>query len=78
VNDPNKNVDRYIQVEYDLSYTGGDYNGVGQFALIPVALINTMQGDVKEAFREHTKLDPSHIVHYTSDEVFNANGDLIE
>ena len=37
-------------VEYDLSFFGGDYNGVGQFAYIPVDDIGHAPDGVEAAF----------------------------
>lgn len=74
----------HIQVEYDPLYTGGDYTGVGQFALVPISLIDACEkvtgaeDVVAMAFRKHTKLDSMHIIHYTKDEIYDQHGDLIE
>ena len=44
--------DKYIQVEYDLNYWGGDYAKVGfswlkrEFAYIPLTLIEHLQGNL--------------------------------
>jgi hypothetical protein len=75
----------HLRVEYDPLYTGGDYNGVGKFVLIPLSLIEEFakqdpDGDdgVELAFTKVTKLDCMHIVHYTLDEQYNQDGELIE
>lgn len=76
--------DEFIRVEFDPQYTGGDYSGSGQFALIPVKLIEKMAeqdpnfGDgVGQAFTKVTKLDCMHIVHYTTDEHYDKSGEMI-
>ena len=49
------------QVEYDLSYTGGNYSKVGTFVEIHVKMNETVQ----QAFQREVKLNPIHIIHYT-------------
>jgi hypothetical protein len=75
----------HIRVEYDPLYIGGDYNGVGRFVLIPLSLVDDYakadpDGDdgVELAFTKITKQDCTHIVHYTLDELYNQDGELIE
>ena len=68
----------HTRVEYDPTFYGGDYHGTGTHALIPHAIIDNLNGDVEEAFRCETGLDPCHIVHYTQDEVYDRHGNLIE
>ena len=63
----------FIRFEYDLAYTGGNYSGVGQIVLVPADLCRKV-GE-REAFRQHTNIDPIHIVHY-SNELYNENGDV--
>jgi len=74
----------HIRVEYDTAYTGGNYNGVGEFAYIPLSLVEAFaeqdqDGDdcVELAFTKITKLDSMHIIHYTMDEQYNQDGELI-
>ncbi|MCL4222797.1 MAG: hypothetical protein KJZ65_15675 [Phycisphaerales bacterium] len=70
-----------VQVEYDLSFWGGDYDGVGQFVHIPLSLIEECalqdpDGDdgVELAFTKTTKQDCVHIIHYTLDELYDQGG----
>lgn len=63
----------FICVEYDLSYTGGDYDKVGQFALVPVERFDEL--GMEEAFTRATGHDPIHIIHYSPDEPVTANGE---
>jgi len=71
---------RCVRVEYDLRYSGGDYQKVGDFAYIPLNIIDAVRGNLtdderlKAAFRATTGHDPIHIVHYTFDEVYDENG----
>lgn len=74
----------HIRVEYDELYTGGDYDGVGHFAYVPVSLVEDMakqdpDGDdgVELAFTKITKMDCMHIVHFSLDEHYNQHGELI-
>lgn len=73
-----------IKVEYDPAYTGGDYSGVGRVSLLPLSAIDAAERDgageqsVPRAFRNHTGLDPVHIIHYTMDELCNEHGEPIE
>lgn len=75
---------RHIRFEYDLTFMGGDYSGVGNFAYVPLravieASVNAdSSGDsMLEAFRKHTGIDPVHVVNYTSDEEFSSEGEPI-
>lgn len=63
----------HIRVEYDLEYYGGDYSKVGQFAYLHADTVEEI--GVEEAFRQATGIDPVHIIHYTSDEFFTAEGE---
>ncbi len=73
---------KFIQVEYDPSFWGGDYSKVGAFALIPLDLIKRLshfgENDVEEAFRQTTGVDPVHIVHYSPDYLYDAEGNEID
>lgn len=67
----------FIQVEYDLSFFGGDYSGVGQYAYIPASLVNAGVS-VEGAFKAKTGIDPVHIIHYSTDDLYDAKGEPVE
>lgn len=64
-----------VQVEYDLSYSGGDYHDCGEFAYIPLDQVTDQ--DVESAFEKFTGHDRMHIIHYCPDEVYNQDGYLL-
>lgn len=66
----------HIQVEWDRSYWGGDYSGVGRFAYLPFNGLT--DENLPERFREVTGHDPVHIIHYTFDELYDEHGEPIE
>lgn len=66
-----------IQVEYDLEFAGGNYSNVGDFAYVPVELIDKCK-NVEEAFQKHTGIDPIHIIHYCEDDWYTTDGELVE
>jgi hypothetical protein len=75
-----KERNRYVQFEYDLTYTGGDYSGVGQHVYVPFYVIEPHLGDeklVRHAFREHTYIDPIHIIHYQVDQLYTKDGKML-
>lgn len=63
----------HASFEYDLEYYGGDYSGVGEFAYVPLRLVDEL--GPRRAFRQHTGHSPRHIIHYDLDEELNAEGD---
>ena len=67
---------RYLLMEYDLQFVGGNYGGVGQFALVPVARVDAV--GAHQAFQEETQIDPCHIIHWSADEVYDEHGNLLE
>jgi len=67
---------KHYQFEYSLDYSGGDYDGVGDFAYVPVELADKIGEE--EAFEKVTGINPIHIIFYTTDEVYDADGDLME
>ena len=67
---------RFVQVEFDRSYTGGDYDKVGEFLLLEEEGLT--DENLPERFEAKTGLGPEHIIHYTFDELFDANGDPID
>lgn len=75
-----------FKIEYDLSYTGGDYDKVGEFVHIPFDHFDLipqrhpeLQGkeleQVQQAFQDATEHDPIHIVSYNLDEPVTETGD---
>jgi hypothetical protein len=62
----------FLQVEYDVSYTGGDYAGTGVTVLVPAVLADVV--GVGEAFRAVTGLDPAHVIHCALDDLYDAEG----
>lgn len=66
-----------MRVEYDPAFFGGDYHGTGQFALVPVGLVDE-HGGVEKAFEHYTGLPAVHIIHYTRDELYDLDGKEFE
>ncbi len=66
----------YFQVEYDLTFTGGDYDKVGNIAYIPEGLVTEL--GMEAAFEQITGHHPMHIIHYSEDERFTEGGDPFE
>ena len=69
-------VPAFIRVEYDRNYYGGDYHGVGTFAFLPEDGLT--DDNLKDRFKAHTGFDPQHVIHYTFDEIYDGDGDLLE
>jgi hypothetical protein len=63
----------HVRFEYDETFFGGDYKKVGQFAYVPLGLIEHAETPEK-AFADCTKVAPIHIIHYTLDELYTAEG----
>jgi len=61
--------------EWSLGYIGGSFSGVGEFAYVPLSLIEKYGDD--EAFRIHTGQDPIHIIWQAPDEICDQNGDTL-
>jgi hypothetical protein len=66
----------HIAFEYDESYSGGNYNDVGNFVYIPEPLLVYFNSK-EDLFQWYTKLDKNHIVHY-SDELYDSEGNVYE
>lgn len=64
------------KVEYDLSFFGGDYHGVGQMICIPNVLVDDVD-TVEAAFTMITSHPAHHIVHYSLDESVSLAGEEI-
>lgn len=62
------------KVEYDTSFFGGDYSGVGNMVYIP----SDDDIDIREMFQRMTGIDPVHIVHIPLDETYTIDGELLE
>ena len=66
----------HVQFEYDLSYRGGDYDQVGQFAHVPEAIVDEkFGGDMNAAFRWWTGFDPVHIINWSPDDRYTFDGE---
>lgn len=70
-----KQIPAFVEVEYDLTYRGGDYHDVGDFVYLPIEGLT--DENLSERFQAQTGIDPVHIVHYCFDELYDAGGDLI-
>jgi hypothetical protein len=68
----------HVQVEYDTNFYGGSYAGQGQHVYVPEALIDLVDGDVGAAFAKLARIDGVHMVGYTGDERFDADGQPLE
>ncbi len=68
----------HLRIEYDRSYSGGDYSDVGEFVLIPFEEIGPGRVGVEKAFEKRTGLHRRNIVHYCRDERYDADGDPIQ
>lgn len=65
----------HVRVEFDRNFYGGNYAGLGEHVFVPEALIDVMEGDVAAAFAKFTRIDGVHMVSYTGDERFDADGE---
>ena len=68
---------RFVRVEYDRAYCGGDYKGTGEFALLPLSQCRGENG-IERAFEQQTGLSEMRIIHYSPDELYTEDGKLIE
>lgn len=68
---------RYIQVEYDEQFYGGDYSGTGDLILVSLTDIQNL-GSVENAFRVAASMEPVHIIHYSEDELYDSNWNLVD
>lgn len=74
----------YLKVEWDPDFCGGAYSGTGRQALVPLARIDayaetglTEEAGVHRAFADATGQDSRHIIYYTVDDRYTADGELI-
>jgi hypothetical protein len=63
-----------IRVEFDLAFFGGDYDAVGDFAYVPLRAVDE-HGSVVDAFKALTGHNPQHIIHFSEDELYTADGE---
>jgi hypothetical protein len=68
---------QYIRVEYDEDFFGGNYSKTGSFALVKLVDVNSL-GSVEAAFKASTGIETIHIIHYSLDELYDADGELWE
>lgn len=60
---------KFVRVEWDPKFFGGDYDDVGAFAYIE--LVNNLNDDnLEERFEQATGASRRNIIHYTFDELF--------
>ena len=71
-----KDVIPCVRVEYDLDFFGGDYDKVGKFAYIPIS--TTSSCTIEEAFEKQTGINRQHIIHYSTDELYDPAGADLE
>ncbi len=64
----------YIRFEYDLDFWGGDYSDVGDFAYVPAKRCEKI--GYERAFTEQTGIDAQHLIHYSPDELYDADGEF--
>lgn len=67
----------YFKVEYDEEFFGGNYSGTGNLAYIKLIDVNRL-GSVEAAFKETTGVETIHIIHYSEDELYDAEGNLVD
>lgn len=67
----------HIQVEYDKKFFGGDYSLVGDFALVRLSDVYRL-GSVEAAFKHTTGIEAVHIIHYSEDELYDADWNPID
>lgn len=69
----------HFRVEFDLDYWGGDYHGTGDVAYVPFSLLHDARRlTPREAFTRHTGHIANHIVHYTLDDLYDAEGNELK
>jgi hypothetical protein len=65
----------HFRVEFDLGYWGGNYSGTGDAAFVPFSLLHGPERlTPHEAFTKFTGHIAAHIVHYTLDDLYDADG----
>lgn len=66
----------FVRVEWDLNYHGGDYAGVGDFVLLPEDGLT--DDNIGKRFQAKTGYGPEHIIHYSFDELYDEDGELLD
>ncbi len=66
----------FIEVEYDLTYYGGDYTQTGDTVLVPLDLCNTL--GTEKAFEKFTGYEQQHIVSIREDELYDEEGEVVD
>ena len=77
---------KFIQVEYDENYAGGNCTSVGKTILLPIEEIETLiyekdmddSDAVGEVFFNKTGLSQFHIIFWTFDSLYDELGNFIE
>ncbi len=67
----------HIQVEYDESFWGGDYYGVGNLVCVKLSEVDKL-GGVEAAFKALTGIDAVHMIHHSEDELCDAEGNHLD
>ena len=69
----------HIQVEWDPQYRGGNYSRVGRVCYIPLTDLDSLDVEtVEAAFEKLEGVSRRHIIHYSTDELYTADGDCYE
>lgn len=68
---------QYVRVEYDEDFFGGDYSKTGDLAFVKLVDVNSL-GSVEAAFKATTGIETIHIIHYSLDELYDADGEFWE
>lgn len=71
-------IDAYIKVEYDPEFSGGNYDGIGRFEMIPLGEVGDTEDAVESAFERRTGLPRTCVVHWCSDELVDAGGEYVD
>ena len=69
---------KFIRIEYDETFFGGNYSGVGNFFYMGYELPELNPNDsIEELFEKITDINKKHVVFYTVDELYNGKGELV-
>ena len=64
IDDEDEDYPDSVEVEYDLDYSGGNYEDVGSFVFLTQKQLKARNGNVIRTFQEVTGIDPVHIINY--------------